>query len=78
MTGPPPDGLEALTRTINAEEGSARFRKLDVTRLEDMEAFIGYARTELGRVEIIINNAGIMPMSLMETRKVDDRNESWR
>ncbi|QSQ23972.1 SDR family oxidoreductase [Pyxidicoccus parkwayensis] len=68
------DRLEALARAINAEGGSARFRKLDVTSLEDMEAFIGYARTEFGRVDVIINNAGVMPLSKLEVRKVDEWN----
>jgi NADP-dependent 3-hydroxy acid dehydrogenase YdfG len=68
------DRLEALTRAITAEGGSARFRKLDVTRLEDMEAFITYARTELGRVDVILNNAGVMPLSMLEALKVDEWN----
>lgn len=68
------DRLEALARDIHAEGGAARFRKLDVTRLEDMEAFIHYARTELGRVDVLINNAGVMPLSKLEARKVDEWN----
>ncbi|WP_205519673.1 hypothetical protein [Pyxidicoccus caerfyrddinensis] len=42
------------------------------------EAFIGSARTELGRVDVIINNTGLMPLSLLEARKVHEWNESWR
>lgn len=68
------DRLEALTRAITAEGGSARYRKLDVTRLEDMEAFITSARTELGRVDVILNNAGVMPLSKLEALKVDEWN----
>ncbi|MFP2906977.1 SDR family oxidoreductase [Pyxidicoccus sp. 3LFB2] len=68
------DRLEALTRDIRDAGGTAHFRKLDVTRLEDMEAFIGYARTEFGRVDVILNNAGVMPLSKLEALKIDEWN----
>jgi NADP-dependent 3-hydroxy acid dehydrogenase YdfG len=68
------DRLEALVKAIRDEGGSAHSRKLDVTQREDMEAFIGYARSELGRVDVIINNAGVMPLSKLEALKVDEWN----
>ncbi|PTL76983.1 SDR family oxidoreductase [Vitiosangium sp. GDMCC 1.1324] len=68
------DKLEVLTGAIRAEGGSARYRPLDVTRREDMEAFIDFARGALGRVDVIINNAGVMPLSMLEALKVDEWN----
>ncbi|WP_164018472.1 SDR family oxidoreductase [Pyxidicoccus trucidator] len=68
------DRLEALVGELRDAGGSAHYRKLDVTRLEDMEAFIGYARTEFGRVDVILNNAGVMPLSKLEALKVDEWN----
>ncbi len=68
------DRLEALVEAIREEGGSAHFRKLDVSRLEDVEAFIGYTRGEFGRVDVLINNAGVMPLSKLEALKVDEWN----
>ncbi|WP_257452928.1 SDR family oxidoreductase [Archangium lipolyticum] len=68
------DRLEALTKAIVAEGGSARYRQLDVTRREDMEAFVDFALGSFGRVDVIINNAGVMPLSMLEALKVDEWN----
>ncbi|MFE8604477.1 SDR family oxidoreductase [Archangium violaceum] len=68
------DKLEKLVGAINSEGGSARYRLLDVTRREDVEAFVEFARATFGRVDVIINNAGVMPLSSMEELKVDEWN----
>jgi NADP-dependent 3-hydroxy acid dehydrogenase YdfG len=69
------DKLEKLAGEINAGGGSARFRALDVTSLEDMEAFVAFAKKEFGRVDVLVNNAGVMPLSPLEARKVDEWNQ---
>jgi NADP-dependent 3-hydroxy acid dehydrogenase YdfG len=69
------DRLEKLAGEINAKGGSARFRALDVTSLEDMEAFVAFAEKEFGRVDVLINNAGVMPLSPLEARKVSEWNQ---
>ncbi|GHH03986.1 SDR family oxidoreductase [Comamonas sp. JC664] len=66
------DRLEALTSAIRAEGGSARYRALDVSKREDMESFMRFAREEHGRIDVIINNAGVMPLSKLEALKVDE------
>ncbi|WP_224372118.1 SDR family oxidoreductase [Hyalangium versicolor] len=68
------DRLEALTKALTTEGGSARYRALDVTRREDMEAFVDFALGAFGRVDVIINNAGVMPLSKLEALKVDEWN----
>ncbi|OJT18638.1 oxidoreductase [Archangium sp. Cb G35] len=68
------DKLEKLVGAINSEGGSARYRPLDVTRREDVEAFVEFARATFGRVDVIINNAGVMPLSGLEELKVDEWN----
>src|SRR5262249_2052494 len=42
---------------IRAEGGSARYRALDVTKREDVEAFVNFAQSEFGKVDVVINNA---------------------
>ncbi len=45
---------------------------LDVTCRKSVQQFTDYALTKWGRVDVIINNAGIMPLSLMASLKVDE------
>ncbi|WNZ61053.1 SDR family oxidoreductase [Myxococcus sp. MxC21-1] len=66
------DRLEALVSAIRAEGGSARYRKLDVTKRDDVESFMGFVRAEHGRIDVIINNAGVMPLSKLEALKVEE------
>jgi NADP-dependent 3-hydroxy acid dehydrogenase YdfG len=68
------DRLARLAEEIGAAGGSARFRALDVTRLEDVQAFVESAREAFGRVDVVVNNAGVMPLSALEARKVDEWN----
>ncbi|MDY7225042.1 SDR family oxidoreductase [Hyalangium rubrum] len=68
------DKLEAIAGAITAEGGSARYRALDVSKREDMEAFVDFALSTFGRVDVIINNAGVMPLSKLEALKVDEWN----
>lgn len=64
--------LELLAAEINAAGGSALFRAVDVTRREDVQAFIDYAVAAYGRVDVLVNNAGVMPLSKLEALKVDE------
>lgn len=66
------DRLEKLADEITAEGGTVRLRKLDVTDRSDMEAFAGFAKSEFGRLDVIINNAGVMPLSPLDALKVDE------
>lgn len=64
--------LEALAAEINDAGGSAVAQALDVTRRDDMQAFVDNAAERFGRVDVIINNAGVMPLSKLEALKVDE------
>ncbi|MBW7457971.1 SDR family NAD(P)-dependent oxidoreductase, partial [Paenibacillus sepulcri] len=66
------DRLEAAVKAIRAEGGSAEYQALDVTSREQMEAFIGFAKDKFGHVDVIVNNAGVMPLSKLEALKVDE------
>jgi NADP-dependent 3-hydroxy acid dehydrogenase YdfG len=69
------DRLDSLASRIEAAGGSAAVASLDVTRLEDMQAFVAFALRLHGRVDVIINNAGVMPLSKLEALKVDEWNQ---
>jgi NADP-dependent 3-hydroxy acid dehydrogenase YdfG len=69
------DKLEALVSAIRAEGGSAHYRALDVTKREDVKAFVNFAQSEFGKVDVVINNAGVMPLSPLEALKVNEWNQ---
>src|SRR5687767_9111988 len=69
------DRLESLVSAIRAEGGSAQYRALDVTKREDVEAFVNFAQSEFGKVDVVINNAGVMPLSPLEALKVSEWNQ---
>jgi NADP-dependent 3-hydroxy acid dehydrogenase YdfG len=66
------DRLEELADEIGAAGGLVRTRRLDVTSVEDVRAFANNAVVEFGRLDVIVNNAGVMPLSPMEALKVDE------
>jgi NADP-dependent 3-hydroxy acid dehydrogenase YdfG len=66
------DRLEELTAAITGEGGAARYRPLDVTKRGDVAAFIAFAKAEFGDVDVLINNAGVMPLSVMADLKVEE------
>lgn len=68
------DRLEALASSIRLEGGSVEYHSLDVTRLEEMHTIVDLAQTRYGRVDVILNNAGVMPLSPLESLKVDEWN----
>jgi NADP-dependent 3-hydroxy acid dehydrogenase YdfG len=66
------DRLEALVAEITAAGGAAQARTLDVTDRADVAAFAAAARAAWDRVDVIVNNAGVMPLSPMASMKVDE------
>lgn len=68
------DRLETLSHVIRDEGGVVDYQTLDVTSLEDMQAFKDYALNIHGHIDVIINNAGIMPLSPLAALKVDEWN----
>lgn len=66
------DRLKALCQTLRDEGGAVDYRALDVTRREGVQAFADFALETHGRIDAIINNAGIMPLSPLASLKVDE------
>mgnify|MGYP000045829311 CR=1 FL=1 len=69
------DRLEKLVAEIRAAGGSAEFRALDVTKREEVEAFINFAHDQFGQVDVVVNNAGVMPLSPLAALKVNEWNQ---
>jgi NADP-dependent 3-hydroxy acid dehydrogenase YdfG len=66
------DRLDALSEDIRAAGGTVLARALDVTDRAHMQAFVDAAVAEFGRVDVLVNNAGVMPLSLMSSLKVEE------
>jgi NADP-dependent 3-hydroxy acid dehydrogenase YdfG len=66
------DKLDAVARDIRAAGGKVMTRKLDVTDRADVASFAQAALEQFDRIDVIVNNAGVMPLSLMSSLKVDE------
>jgi NADP-dependent 3-hydroxy acid dehydrogenase YdfG len=64
------DRLEKIAAEIRAAGGTAELRVLDVVNRADVAAFADFAHNRFGRVDVIFNNAGVMPVSPMNALKV--------
>ena len=64
--------LEKIVEAIRAQGGAAEYKAVDVTDREDMKGFIHFAKDQFGRVDVIFNNAGVMPLSPMNALKVEE------
>ncbi|MDT5246282.1 MAG: hypothetical protein QOD36_3658, partial [Mycobacterium sp.] len=68
------DLIAAIAKDIQADGGTADHRELDVTSLESMRSFVQATHDRYGRVDVLVNNAGIMPLSMLDALKVDEWN----
>jgi NADP-dependent 3-hydroxy acid dehydrogenase YdfG len=66
------DRLEAITKDICAAGGTAEYQALDVTQRSQLEAIVKFAQSKFDRVDVLINNAGIMPLSALDQLKVEE------
>lgn len=65
------DKLEQIAADIRASGGTAEIRTLDVTNRADVQAFVTFAVETFGRVDVLFNNAGIMPLGRMDALELD-------
>jgi len=66
------DRLAAIASDIKKTRGEAEFQALDVTKREDLSAFVKLAQDRFGRLDVLISNAGLMPVSPLDDLKVDE------
>lgn len=64
------DNLKDIVTAISAGGGQAVYKKLDVTDTEDVLAFANYAVEQYGTLDVFVNNAGLMPLSMVNSYKV--------
>src|SRR3712207_339938 len=66
------DRLHDLASRIEASGGTARAHRLDVTSRDDFDRVLSATLEEFGRVDVIVNNAGVMPLSPLRALKVSE------
>ncbi|WP_174846933.1 SDR family oxidoreductase [Yersinia artesiana] len=64
--------LKTLATELRFRGAEVDIHELDVTCRESMQAFAQRALTTWGRIDVMINNAGVMPLSPMASLKVDE------
>jgi NADP-dependent 3-hydroxy acid dehydrogenase YdfG len=64
--------IAALAADIEADGGVAGHHALDVTDRESVETFVRAAHDRYGRIDVLVNNAGVMPLSPLDALKVDE------
>ncbi|MBZ2188860.1 SDR family oxidoreductase [Alcanivorax sp. JB21] len=66
------DRIDAIAQEIRAAGGTAEARILDVTDRSAMAAFAQAALDLWGRIDVLVNNAGVMPLSPLAAGKLDE------
>lgn len=68
------DRIEALASELSTKGGKATALVTDVTIQAQVKALVGAAVERYGRVDVMINNAGLMPQALLEKLQVEEWN----
>ncbi|GEO08259.1 SDR family oxidoreductase [Segetibacter aerophilus] len=66
------DRIEKLAKEIVDDGGKALAFAVDVTQRDQVKKLVDAAVEQFGRVDVLLNNTGIMPLSLMESLHLDE------
>jgi NADP-dependent 3-hydroxy acid dehydrogenase YdfG len=69
------DRIQSLAEELNNKGGKALALSTDVTKREQVKALVDAAVQTYGRIDVLINNAGLMPQSPLDRLKVDEWNQ---
>ncbi|CAN5476191.1 SDR family oxidoreductase [soil metagenome] len=67
-----PERLAALADRITQAGGDAAFAETDVTRRSDVERLVALALDRHGKLDVLVGNAGIGPISPLDDLRVED------
>ena len=75
LGGRTPDAMAQSVATITAEGGTGEAHVLDVRRVDEMRGFVAHATESTGRLDIMVNNAGLShPEAILDEKDP----EHWR
>ena len=66
------DRIEKLAKEIVEKGGKALAIAVDVTQREQVKKLVDKAVEQFGRIDVILNNAGVMPLSPVERLNFDE------
>ena len=66
------DRIEALAKELSDAGGKALALQTDVTRAADVQRLVDATVEKFGRIDVLVNNAGLMPSSPLERLKIAD------
>jgi len=66
------DMLSELEKKIKENGGEVYSQKLDVTKKNECNSFVDNVLKKWGTVNILVNNAGLMPLSFFKNLKIDE------
>jgi NADP-dependent 3-hydroxy acid dehydrogenase YdfG len=69
------DRLQALAARIAGAGGEAAYASTDVRRRDDLSNLVTLACERYGKLDVLVNNAGIMPVSPLDDLRVEDWEE---
>jgi NADP-dependent 3-hydroxy acid dehydrogenase YdfG len=66
------DRLDAIAKELTERGGEVLTLATDVTKRDQVRTLVDTAVEKFGRIDVMINNAGLMPHSPLERLKVDE------
>ena len=66
------DKLETLKKEITDDGGEIIICETDVTKKSDCDNLVKQAIDKYGTIDVLINNAGLMPLSFVKSLKIDE------
>ncbi len=70
-----PDRLEDLATHIRNAGSEVTYASTDVRRRDDLSNLVKLAREQYGKLDVLINNAGVMPISPLDDLHVEEWEE---
>lgn len=64
--------LIELKKEIEEAGGRAEYKVTDVTSMEEMKALADATLEHFGQIDVLVNNAGLMPLSYLNKLKIDE------
>lgn len=66
------DRLKQLADELSSGGGAVAYHQTDVTKKDEVDALAHATIERFGRIDVLVNNAGLMPLAPLERLKVDE------
>src|SRR5699024_10497844 len=63
-----------ISKELSQDSNEVKYKQTDVTNVKEVNELAQFAIDNYGRIDVLINNAGVMPLSLMHNKKIDEWN----